>query len=205
MTHGYTGRMPAQPLSIRIVGDPVLRQKTPEMTDIDGAFVALVDSMFDAMYAAPGIGLAAPQVGVAQRFFVYDLGDDTGRQVLVNPVITGTDGEWTYDEGCLSVPGQYFEIVRPKQIEVSGRDLDGNEVSFEADELLARLIQHELDHLDGVLLLDLLDADQAKAAKKAVREEQMRRANVDGDLAALRDSGSGLQSTPKRRLGLRLR
>lgn len=189
----------AQPFAIRIVGDSVLRQKTPEMTDIDGALVDVVQRMFDAMYAAPGIGLAAPQVGLSQRFFVYDLPDDPGQRVLINPVITGSDGEWTYDEGCLSVPGQYFEITRPKQIEVSGRDLDGNEVSFEADELLARLVQHELDHLDGVLLLDHLDADQAKAAKKHVRELQEQKANEAERLSALRDEA------PRKRLGLRLK
>ncbi len=189
----------AQPFAIRIVGDSVLRQKTPEMTDIDGALVDVVQRMFEAMYAAPGIGLAAPQVGLRQRFFVYDLPDDPGQRVLINPVITGSDGEWTYDEGCLSVPGQYFEITRPKQIEVSGRDLDGNEVSFEADELLARLVQHELDHLDGVLLLDHPDADQAKAAKKHVRELQEQKANEAERLAALRDEA------PRKRLGLRLK
>ena len=171
----------ASPFAIRIVGDPVLRQKTADVTDIDGKLHKLVNDMFVTMYEAPGIGLAAPQVGVQKRFFVYDLGDEVGQQVLINPVITGSDGEWTYDEGCLSVPGQYFEITRPKQIEVSGRDLDGNEVAFEADELLARLIQHELDHLDGVLLLDHLDDDQAKAAKKYVRELQMQRAEAAGD------------------------
>lgn len=200
----------SSPYAIRIVGDPVLRQKTPEMTDIDGKMAALVEAMFEAMYAAPGIGLAAPQVGVKQRFFVYDLGDDRGgQQVLINPVITGSDGEWTYEEGCLSVPGQYFEITRPKVIEVTGRDLDGNEVSFEADELLARLVQHELDHLDGVLLIDHLDEDQAKAAKKHVRELQMAKSSrsddVGGDLAALREA-PGLQSeSPRKRLGFRLR
>lgn len=156
---------------IRIVGDPALRQVAEEVTEIDGAFVDLVDRMFETMYAAPGIGLAAPQVGVGQRFFVYDLGDDP--LVLVNPVITGSDGEWWFDEGCLSVPGQSFEICRPKQIEVTGVDLSGNDVSFEADELLSRLIQHELDHLDGVLLLDHLEPDVAKAAKRAVREAAM--------------------------------
>lgn len=168
--------MPGSPYAIRIVGDPVLRQRTPDVTDIDGKMAKLVEDMFTTMYAAPGIGLAAPQVGVQQRFFVYDIGEDRGGEpsVLINPVITGSDGEWTYEEGCLSVPGQYFEITRPKQIEVSGIDLDGNEVAFEADELLARLVQHELDHLDGVLLLDHLDDDQAKAAKKHVRELQMR-------------------------------
>jgi len=183
------------PYAVRIVGDPVLRQKAAPVVDIDAKMHKLVEDMFTTMYAAPGIGLAAPQVGVQKRFFVFDMGDDEGgQQVLINPEITGSDGEWTYEEGCLSVPGRYFEITRPKQIEITGRDLDGNEVSFEADELLARLMQHELDHLDGVLLLDHLDADQAKDAKKFVRELQMQQ--YDDAQAEL---------APRKRLGLRLR
>ena len=159
------------PYSIRMVGDPVLRQRTQDVTDIDGRLVKLVDDMFVTMYEAPGIGLAAPQVGVQKRFFVYDLG--TEPSVLINPVITGSDGEWTHAEGCLSIPGQYFEITRPKRVEVSGVDLDGNEISFEADELLARVVQHELDHLDGVLMLEHLDDEQLKEAKRAIREMQL--------------------------------
>ncbi len=160
------------PYRIRIVGDPVLRQKATEVADIDDALVRLTGDMAVTMYEAPGIGLAAPQIGVQKRFFVYDH-DGTGAKTLLNPVITESDGEWYYDEGCLSVPGLYFEICRPKQIHVTGIDLDGNEVSFEADELFSRLIQHELDHLDGILLLDHLEADQRKQAKKAVREMMM--------------------------------
>lgn len=158
------------PFSIRIVGDPVLRQRAAEVTEIDGRLAKMVEDMFETMYEAPGIGLAAPQVGVQKRFFVYDLDDDP--RVLINPVIHESRGEWTYAEGCLSIPGQYFEITRPKEIEVRGIDLDGNEVSFEADELLARLIQHELDHLDGVLMLEHLDEDQQAEAKRAVAELQ---------------------------------
>lgn len=175
---------------IRIVGDPVLRKRAEEVTDIDGALVDLVDEMFETMYQAPGIGLAAPQVGVGQRFFVYDLEGGEDPKVLINPVISGTDGEWWYDEGCLSIPGQYFEICRPKQIEVRGIDLDGNDVVFEADELLSRMIQHELDHLDGVLMLDHLDEEQAKEAKRLVRELQMGRAEREAP------------AEPRRRLGL---
>lgn len=159
--------------TIRIAGDPVLRKRAAEVSDIDAELVALTRSMFDTMYAAPGLGLAAPQVGVAQRFFVYDLGDDDGPQVLLNPEITGTHGEWLFEEGCLSVPGQHFEVVRPKQIGVRGIDLEGNEVEFEADELLSRLIQHELDHLDGVLVLDHLDDDTRREAKRLLRRMQM--------------------------------
>ena len=156
---------------IRTYGDPVLNTRASEVTDIDGKFVRLCDEMFVAMYDAPGIGLAAPQVGVQKRFFVYDYDENPG--VLINPVIAESDGEWAFDEGCLSVPGMSFEIIRPKQILVTGVDLDGNEVEVEADELFARLIQHEIDHLDGVLLLEHLDDDQRKAAIKELHERQV--------------------------------
>ena len=157
------------PFEIRTVGDPVLRARADEITDIDGTVARLVDDMLATMYEAPGIGLAAPQVGIGKRLFVYDIGE--GPQALVNPTIAESDGEWVYDEGCLSVPGYSFEIVRPKQVHLTGFDLDGNEVSFEADELLARLFQHELDHLDGVLLLEHLDDDQRAAALRALRSD----------------------------------
>ena len=163
----------ASPHSIRIAGDPVLRSRSAEVDDIDSELVELTRSMLQTMYEAPGIGLAAPQVGIAKRFFVYDLGDEDGARVLVNPEITGRDGEWEFAEGCLSIPGQHFEVVRPKQIGVRGLDLEGNAVEFEADELLARLIQHELDHLDGVLVLDHLDDEQSREAKRLLREFQM--------------------------------
>jgi peptide deformylase len=150
------------PREIRVYGDPVLKSKAAEITDIDGKLAALADEMLHTMYGAPGIGLAAPQVGVQKRFFVYDLGGEP--RTLVNPRIVESDGEWVYDEGCLSIPGLYIEIVRPKVVHVVGHDLDGNEVSLEADELLARLIQHELDHLDGVLMFDRMQPEQRKDA-----------------------------------------
>jgi peptide deformylase len=162
---------------IRTIGDPVLRGRAEEITDIDGALVRLVDDMLHTMYAAPGIGLAAPQVGITKRLFVYDIGD--GPRALVNPTIAGSDGEWVYDEGCLSVPGYSFEIVRPKIVHLTGYDLDGNEVSFEADELLARLFQHELDHLDGVLLVDRLDDDQRAEALRLLRRDALEAAGDD--------------------------
>ncbi len=161
------------PYAIRIVGDPVLTQRASEVTDIDGRLAKLAEDMLETMYDAPGVGLAAPQVGVQKRFFVYDLGEGEGGQVLINPVITESSGEWEFTEGCLSVPGLHWDIVRPKEIHVTGVDLDGNDVSFEADEYVARVFQHELDHLDGVLLLERLDEDQRKDAKRAVRRLQM--------------------------------
>ena len=155
------------PYSIRIFGDPVLKQRAAEVSEIDGRLARLAEDMLTTMYDAPGLGLAAPQVGVQKRMFVYDIGE--GPRTLINPVISESSGEWAYDEGCLSVPGLSFEIIRPKQIHLTGVDLDGNEVCFEADELLSRLFQHELDHLDGILLLEHLDESQRKAALKELR------------------------------------
>lgn len=164
----------ASPYNVRVFGDPVLRKVADEITNIDGKLVRLADEMLETMYAEPGLGLAAPQVGIQRRFFVYDIGE--GPQALINPVIHESAGEWVYEEGCLSVPGLYWEIMRPKLIHITGYDLNGDEVSIEADELLARLFQHELDHLDGVLLLDRLDPDTRKQAMKTVRE-----LFIDGD------------------------
>ncbi len=158
---------------IRTYGDPVLRQRAPEVTEIDGRLKLLADDMVQTMYDAPGVGLAAPQVGVQKRLFVYDLHDDKGPRAVVNPVISESRGEWTYDEGCLSVPGLSWPIVRPKELHLTGLDLDGNEVSIEADEFEARVYQHELDHLDGVLLIDRLDPDTRKEAMKILRERAL--------------------------------
>lgn len=174
---------------IRQFGDPVLNTRATDVTEIDGRFVKLCDTMFTTMYDAPGIGLAAPQVGVQKRFFVYDYEDNPG--VLINPVIEESDGEWLYEEACLSVPGLSFEIVRPKQILVSGLDIDGNEVQIEADELMSRLIQHEIDHLDGVLLLEHLDDEQRRTALTELRDRQLRQ---EAERAARgRNAGGGLQ------------
>ncbi len=156
---------------IRVFGDPVLKRPTREVVDIDGTFVRLVDSMFTTMYDAPGVGLAAPQVGVQQRFFVYDIGDDP--KVLINPKIVEQTGEWSYEEGCLSIPGVTIEIVRPKLVTVEALDLDGNEVTVEGDELLGRVFLHEIDHLDGVLMFDRVEGDARKAAMREWRAREL--------------------------------
>jgi peptide deformylase len=157
--------------AIRVFGDPVLKQRAAEVQEVDSALVRLAEDMVETMYAAPGVGLAAPQVGVQKRLFVYDVGE--GPQVIVNPRIEESDGEWVFEEGCLSVPGLSWEIVRPKQVHLVGHDLDGSDVSIEADEYLARVFQHELDHLDGTLLLDRLDADQRKEALRILRSRAL--------------------------------
>jgi peptide deformylase len=155
--------------TIRVYGDPVLKQRAAEVTDINASLAKLAQDMVETLHAAPGLGLAAPQVGVQKRFFVYDLDDDEGPKTIINPVISEATGEWTYEEGCLSVPGLYFSITRPKDVHLTGFDLDGNEVSIEATELSARLFQHELDHLNGTLLLEHLDPDQRKEALRLLR------------------------------------
>ncbi len=158
--------------AIRVFGDPVLKQRAQEVANIDDSLRQLAADMLQTMYAAPGIGLAAPQVGVQRRFFVYDMGEHAegdGPKTLVNPVITESRGEWEHEEGCLSVPGLSWTIVRPKEVHLRARDLEGEEVSIEADALEARLFQHELDHLDGVLLIDRLDSDQRKEAMRLLR------------------------------------
>ncbi len=135
--------------------------------------------MITTLRGVAGLGLAAPQVGVQKRLFVYQMGEDDEPAVLVNPTISDSRGEWEFDEGCLSLPGLFFPIVRPKEVHLTGYDLHGREVSIEADELLARLFQHELDHLEGRLLLEYLDKDQRKSALK-----ELRRREVEGDQAA---------------------
>jgi peptide deformylase len=172
---------------IRVYGDPVLKTKAAEVADIDGKLVTLADEMLEAMYAAPGLGLAAPQIGVQKQLFVYDVGE--GPHTLINPSIKESRGEWVYDEGCLSIPGLYVEMVRPKEVLLTGWDLDGNEVQVEADELLARLFQHELDHLHGVLMFERMTPDQRRGAMREWRRLQHEPAAADG-------------STPTRRLRL---
>jgi peptide deformylase len=158
-------------LIIRQYGDPVLKERAREVEDIDGALVSLVDSMIATMYDAPGTGLAANQVGVQRRIFVYDVGD--GARTVINPSIVESDGEWAYEEGCLSVPGLSWEIVRPNAVHLVGLDLEGNEISLEATELEGRVFQHELDHLDGILLVERLNEDQRKEAVKILRSRTL--------------------------------
>ena len=158
-------------LPIRLYGDPVLKEPTRDVEDFDGALASLVESMVETMYAAPGLGLAANQVGVQRRLFVYDVGD--GARTVINPRLVESDGEFVYDEGCLSVPGLSWEIVRPNAVHLVGLDLDGNEVSIEATEVEGRVFQHELDHLDGILLVERLDEDQRKEALKILRSRTL--------------------------------
>jgi peptide deformylase len=166
-------------LTIRQYGDPVLKERTREVTEIDASVAALVESMIETMYDAPGSGLAANQIGVMRRIFVYDVGE--GARAVINPRIIESDGEWCYEEGCLSIPGLSWDIVRPNAVHLVGLDVDGNELSIEATELEGRVFQHELDHLDGILLVERLDADQRKEAMKILRGRTLHLPSGDPD------------------------
>jgi peptide deformylase len=157
----------------------VLGTATTLVENIDAKIAALAESMIETMHDAPGVGLAANQIGVQKRLFVYDKGD--GPHVVVNPVIVETSGEWVYDEGCLSVPGMNWEIVRPNAVHLKGFDLDGNELDIETDEYEGRIFQHEVDHLDGILLIERLTDDQKKEAKKILRKRRLKLSRDDHD------------------------
>ena len=164
-------------LPILIMPDARLRQKARPVGEADDDAVrALAPRMLAAMYAAPGIGLAAPQVGELLRLVVIDLGKDEAERapmVLVNPEIVAASGETaTREEGCLSLPGQYAEVERPARIKLRWRELDGSRREMEADELLGTCIQHEVDHLDGVLFVDRISALKRNMLLRKLAKEQ---------------------------------
>ncbi len=140
---------------VRYLGDPVLREICREVDAVDGEVRALVDDLLETMYAEDGIGLAAPQVGVPMRVFVYDVRDDEIEPgVLVNPRIVEATGQQKEVEGCLSIPGLDEVVERSGRVVVEGLGRDGEPVRIEAEGLLSRCLQHECDHLDGVLFID---------------------------------------------------
>jgi peptide deformylase len=159
-------------LRIRTFGDPVLRQRGREVDRITDVHRRLVDDMLETMRAAPGVGLAAPQVGVLERIFVWEIEDERG--AVVNPMILESSEEETvYEEGCLSVPGLYCEVSRPARINVEGLDLEGAPLSISLENFAARVWQHEIDHLDGVLFLDRLSEERRREALAALRSQAL--------------------------------
>ena len=147
-------------LDIIKLPDPVLRKKSAAVEQVDDDLRALLDAMLDTMYEAPGIGLAGIQVGVPKRIITIDVTRDEGPReplYLINPeILTLSDDHSTYEEGCLSIPEYFAEIERPATVHVRYVDYDGKQQEMQADELLATVIQHEIDHLDGVLFVDYL-------------------------------------------------
>lgn len=138
--------------NIRKYGDDVLRKKCREVDNIDKRLLTLIEDMFDTMYEADGVGLAAPQVGILKRLFVIDIGE--GPLVFINPEIIETDGKQIDQEGCLSLPGELEEVMRPNYVRARALNEKGEEFEIEAEELLARAILHEYDHLNGTLFID---------------------------------------------------
>jgi peptide deformylase len=154
-------------------GHPTLHAPSAPVTDIDGAVARLVADMVETMYAAPGIGLAAPQIDVALRVIVIDLssGEDARQLItLVNPEIVETDGEQHEEEGCLSVPRYYGSPARPARVTVKGVDLQGNERVYTGTELLARAFCHEIDHINGTLFVDRLTPLKRDLLKRKLRK-----------------------------------
>lgn len=140
--------------TIRKDEDPVLRKVAKPVTVFDDKLKMLVRDMIDTMYAADGVGLAAPQIGILKRIFVIDVYDETGVKVLINPEIVYIEGEQFEIEGCLSVPGVHGRVKRPAVVEVVGVDVKGNPVKYRGEELFARALCHENDHLNGILFVD---------------------------------------------------
>lgn len=155
---------------IRLFGDPILRTKAEPVVDFDKELRRLVRDLADTMLDAPGAGLAAPQIGVPLRVFTYNVEDVVGH--LINPDLELSDEEQFGPEGCLSLPGLEFDCVRAMRVVAKGFNEYGDPVVIEGSELLARAIQHETDHLDGVLFIDRLDRESRKAAMKAIRETE---------------------------------
>ncbi len=160
--------MPVQP--IRLFGDPVLRTPAEPVHDFDKELRVLVRDLTETMLHAPGVGLAAPQIGVGLRVFTYHVDDEPGH--LINPVLDLSDEEQDGEEGCLSFPGLAYTTKRAMRVVAKGLTMHGEPVVIEGSELLARCVQHETDHLDGVLFIDRLDREQRKLAMHAIREAE---------------------------------
>lgn len=159
-------------LRIRLYPDPVLRVRCPEVTDFDDDLARLAEDMTQTMYAATGVGLAAPQVGVEKRIVIVDptAGEEKDSSiVLVNPVVSAPQGAGSDLEGCLSIPGFNEKVDRPIEIHVEAQRLDGTAFEFDASDFLARVILHEVDHLDGVLFVDHLRGLRKEKAKRHLR------------------------------------
>ncbi len=158
-------------LPIRLFGDPVLKEKGQPVTDFGANLQLLVDNMVDTMLLGNGVGLAAAQVGVQLRLFVYDLEDGTGRHVVCNPELSEFSEETVViEEGCLSLPGVYVGIERPQLVTCSWQDEHGDSYTASYDGLLSRLHQHETDHCDGIWHIDRAGREQRKKALRALRQ-----------------------------------
>lgn len=168
-------------LRIRQLGDPVLRERSRPVVQFDASLRRLAEDMAETMYDAPGVGLAANQIGRALRLFVWDDQTGEGWHAVANPEIELLEGEEEYDEGCLSIPGLYYPVKRAMKVWAEGFDTGGQAVTIEAEELLARVLQHEVDHLNGVLFIDRLDEEHRSEAMAAIRDQALGLAPAEHD------------------------
>lgn len=172
-------------LPITICGDKILRKKAARVSKVDNKIIKLIADMFETMHNARGIGLAANQVGANKQIFVVDISaaegyEDAKPLVLINPkIIDKSEEKISYEEGCLSIPDQRAEVIRPKKITIQYQDADLKTQAIDADDLLARVMQHEFDHLQGVLFTDLVDEETKKRLKKQLIKIKKRKIEVD--------------------------
>jgi peptide deformylase len=159
-------------LPIRTLGDPVLKTPAVPVTTFDSALRRLFDDMVETMYDAPGVGLAGPQVGVSRRLFVFDDGE-SGPTFIANPKLVDATGEAIEEEGCLSIPGPYHPTLRSSSVRCRGLDVAGRPLEWEGEGLLARIFQHETDHLDGVLYIDRLDEEGRRSVLAELRRIEL--------------------------------
>jgi peptide deformylase len=158
---------------IRIYGDDILKIKTEPVVEFDDELKATVEAMFETMYEAEGIGLAAPQVGISKAFLIIGMpreDQEPEKLFFANPVIEEARGESHFDEGCLSVPGITADVIRPEWIRLRYQNLDGNVCVIEDGELLARVLQHEIDHLNGILFVDRLTPARKSLLKNSLKK-----------------------------------
>jgi peptide deformylase len=153
---------------IRLFGDPVLRQRAAEASEVDDGIRKLIRDLRDTMRDAPGVGLAANQIGVLRRVVVWSYEGDEG--ALVNPRIVEQEGAAEGDEACLSLPGLSYPVVRAERVKVEGLDRKGRFTAFEAEDMTARILQHEIDHINGVLFIDHLPPELQREARRLLRE-----------------------------------
>jgi peptide deformylase len=158
---------------IRQLGDPVLREVARSVDRFDQSLARLAQDMIDTMYDAPGVGLAAPQIGMSLRLIVFDDGGGDGPRSLANPEIFDIHGEEVKEEGCLSIRGPYSELGRALRLRARGLSLVGDPVEFEAEGLLARIMQHECDHLEGRLFIDRLSEEARREVMRQLREQEI--------------------------------
>ncbi len=163
-------------LDIYTLGEDVLRKKAEKVIEFDSSLTMLIDAMFETMEESDGIGLAAPQIGILKRFFVVDTRKQNEKIAFINPEIVEMSHEiGSYEEGCLSIPGMYYDIDRPLAVTIQAQDVKGKSFTIQATGLLARVVQHEYDHLSGTLFIDRMEEGAREMLVKAYNRKHKKR------------------------------